>query len=197
MIKINLLKRKKKFKAVVLGVDLSQANFRGILIAIIISLLPGIILYGQWENNTKELQQDINKLKGEIRKLQVESNKLKNIQDEIDAFAKQEVKLQDKLKVVKQIIKIKKNPVNILLYIAKHIPKDIWLTDLNVNNDKLVLKGRSVSYKSIGLFIKNLKSSVFFDKSLDLVSSKTISEKELGVRTEEFEISSTIARYDL
>ncbi len=83
-----------------------------------------------------------------------------------------------------------------MLYLSKNIPTDIWLTNVDLAEDKITIEGESESYKSIGLFIENLKSSIFFNETLNLVESKTVENPVLKRRTEYFKITSEIARYD-
>ena len=82
--------------------------------------------------------------------------------------------MNEKLKAVNEVLKLKKNPVNLLLYISKNISTDLWIDKLSITKGgTLEIQGGSNSYKSIGVFIESLNQSIFFDKSIKLIKSQT------------------------
>ena len=195
MIKINLLPSKKSAGLpVVLGMDLNLVNFKLLLVAMLLNALPGFIK-DYWNGEIKTVNEELQAKNNELAALNVKLGGEDSIQKMIDAFTIQETKLKERLGVVKTILKTKKNPSKILYYIAQNIPDDLWLTSVQLNDVNISIKGESISYKSIGLFIENLKNSIFFDKSIRLASSQTKKDNESGKRTEEFEISGIITKF--
>lgn len=197
MIEINLIVGKKPFKMpTILGVDMALINAKMIGVAIALSFVPGMFLESGWEEEVNTLNAQVEEFQQKVRKLDKKNDDNKNIQEQVDALARQEKKLAERLGVVKEIIKLKKNPMGIMLYIAKNIPEDVWLISLDLENNTLRMKGQSLTYKSIGTFIENLKSSVFFNKDITMTGSRTIEGKEGQSRVEEFDITGTIARFE-
>lgn len=197
MIEINLIVGKKPFKMpTILGVDMALINVKMIVLAIILSLIPGMFLESDWEPELAAVNQQVEETTQKVKKLEKKNDDNKTIQEQVDALARQEKKLAERLGVVKQIIKLKKNPMGIMLYIAKNIPEDVWLISLELENNTIKMKGQSLTYKSIGVFIENLKNSVFFNKDITMAGSRTIEGKDGQARVEEFDITGTIARFE-
>ena len=74
MIKINLIEQKKPFKMpIILGVDLSTVNLRLILAAVIVSYLPGIFLYPDWDEKVVLVEKKIKTLNIKLRKVRRKS----------------------------------------------------------------------------------------------------------------------------
>lgn len=196
MIEINLIVGKKPFKMpTIMGVDMALINVKMIVLAIVLSFIPGAFLESDWEPEINTANEQVGELQAKIKKLEKKNDENKSIQEQVDALARQEKKLAERLGVVKEIIKLKKNPMGIMLYLAKNIPDDVWIVSLNIENNTIKIRGQSLTYKSIGVFIENLKNSVFFNKDIVMSGSRTL-EREGQARIEEFDITGTIARFE-
>lgn len=197
MIEINLIVGKKPFKMpTILGVDMALINVKMIVVAILLTFVPGALLESDWEPELAAVNLQVEEFNAKIKKLEKKNDDNKSIQEQVDALARQEKKLAERLGVVKEIIKLKKNPMGIMLYIAKNVPEDVWLISFDVENNTIKMKGQSLTYKSIGIFIENLKNSVFFNKDITMAGSRTIEGKDGQSRVEEFDITGTIARFE-
>src|SRR5690606_17212227 len=108
----------------------------------------------------------------DLRSLNQKMNELKKIEQQIDALKDLEKKLSEKLEVVKQIISKRQNPFGLLHYLTQNTPSDVWITDVKLENGNIELRGFSESWKSIGTFLENLKSSIFFDKNIQYEQPK-------------------------
>ena len=196
MIEVNLKVGEKDFRLpVILGLDLNIISIKGIIIALFVHFIVPPIFNDNFLKGLEDIDTKIRGLKRQIRELKKKKKSQQDIQDQIDSFLQKEKKLNNKLVVVKRIIKLKKNPLKILLYISKNIPEDLWLTSMSLENDNIALSGESNSYKSIGRFIENLKKATFFDQSLKLTKSQTRAD-DSGRRVEEFEIKAKIVSYE-
>jgi len=196
MIKINLLPKKKKVGLpVIMGVNLNQLNFKMLVVAFLITFLPDLI-NSRWEEELSAITNESKVLDKKLKNLKKEAKAQGGIQKAIDIYILQEKKLKERLGIVKNIIKLKQNPSEIMLYVAKIVPTDLWILNLKFEGNKLSITGRSISYKSIGIFIEGLKNSVYFDKSIRLVTSKTKKDEKSGKRTEEFEIVGIVSRFN-
>lgn len=195
MIKINLLPSKKGTGLpVVLGMDLNLVNFKLLILALLFTIVPGFVK-DFWNADLAANNTEMETLNQDLGKLNAQLGGEDSVQKMIEAFTQQEKKLKERLDVVKNILKIKKNPARVLHYVAQNIPEDLWLTNISMVDNNVTFKGESVSYKSIGVFIENLKNSIFFDKSIRLVNSQTKKDNESGKRTEEFEIAGVITKF--
>jgi Tfp pilus assembly protein PilN len=197
MIRTNLYVGKKPFNiADVGGFDLSSINIKMLVIVILVSYVPEFLIYDGFKNDLITKTKQNKKLNLQQKDLVKQTRELKNIELQIEALTEQEARLASKLKVVKQIIKIRNNPMNILLYIAKNIPGEIWLTKIEMKDKQMIIDGQSTSYKSIGVFIENLRNSVFFNKSIRLSKSQSGLNKSFDKRTEQFQITGPIISYE-
>ena len=196
MIKINLSPQKKKFRLpVVLGIDLGLLNIKLILVALLLIMAPPFFFQNKWEEEAKLMDNEILSLKETSRKLSQKIKQVGVLQEKVDAFNNQERKLNKRLAVVKKLIKMRKNPVNILLYLTKNTPDDLWLKKVEIDNDQFRLEGNSLTYTSIGKFLEGLKSSIFFGDSLNLEKSETVKDEYSGKRKEYFSVSGKVERY--
>ena len=195
MIKINLLVGKKPLDITnVGGFDLSQINLKLLLFAIFLSYVPDWFIYDSFEESIKKenaLSAAANK---EFRIINKKVKSLKAIEKQIRALELLDKQLNEKLNVVRDIIKINTNPINILLYISKNIPSELWLKEVTIEKNLLKIKGESRSPKIIGNFMDSLKSSIFFRKDVKLPEFKT--ENRNDVRVEVFTIEATILSYE-
>ncbi len=107
----------------------------------------------------------------------------------------QEEGLEKKLAAVKQAISEKRNPAPILLYIAKNMPAELWIKELDMNQEELTIKGEALDYVSIGNFVTALKSSVFIRDANITSTSSSVREADKR-RIETFEVKFGIARFD-
>lgn len=201
MIKVNLLPKKAGVGIpAIAGANLSNLNLKAVLIFGAINLFVPGIFQNIYEEKLAEISAESKSLNDKIRKLNRELSGKKKLEKAIDQLITQEKNLKRRLGVVKKIIKIKNNPSKILHYLAKNTPKDLWLVSLKVyvenESNMISIKGESVSYKSIGIFIESLKNSVFFQRGVRLVNSQTKSDSKTGMRTEEFELVGKITRFN-
>ena len=67
---------------------------------------------------------------------------------------------------------------------------------MTLRNNEIFLEGVTPTYKSIGVFIENLKSSIYFDKNLNFDGAETEIDKNTGIRKERFKMSGKIVRYN-
>lgn len=196
MIKINLIPGQVQEGAFLGGIDISLVNWKLFFVFTLLAFIPqcGLELY--WGNQLETMDREISDTRGKIAIEQKKIDELKEVKKQVDDLKKKESALQGKLKVVQEVVSIRKNPMKILHYLALNMPSDVWITELQIENDKMLIKGNAVDYKSIGIFIDNLKNAVFFEKQVNLDDYSTEIIKDTEQRVEEFQISAKILRYD-
>lgn len=200
MIEINLLGRKKKRKIPkILGVEITEINFKMLILVYLISFVPEFLVYPSMEEEITAIQNTIDNLSREEKNLTTFIKKNQNAEDKLKAFNEQVELLRIRSAQVDKIIKSKTNPQKLLEKMARSIPEDMWLDELEVKSDKnFAMKGASVTYKSIGDFIRLGNEARFFNNTLRLKTSETKSEKIGGTdyRLERFVIEGTIETFD-
>lgn len=193
MIQINLSTTKRPVDITnVGGIDLSKINVKFVLLAILIYYSPGWFIYPQWEAEIETEAKKLEVLTQERTKLASEVDALKDFDKQIEALNKQEEKLKAKLEVVKGILSKRQNPWEVLVYVAQNIPTELWLTSLQYEGKRIVFKGLSMDYTPQGVFLENIKKSVFFDKNVSYSKSETTAVPQGQKNLAPFEISAQI-----
>jgi Tfp pilus assembly protein PilN len=193
MIKINLSNAQKQMDmSNVGGFDFTKIKIKAVGLAIVILYAPDFFLLPMWEQERVDKQQEVTIVNSELTSLKRKITQASELEKQIQDLKEQERILTEKLTVVKQILSEKRNPSNLLIYLAKNIPKDVWITDLTFANDELKLSGESLDYSSIGKFLDSVKSSVFIKEASVTKSESVVREDKM--RVERFEINFKIAR---
>ena len=196
MIEINLSPTKKAGSATeIAGIDLSYINVKMMLIAFLLWLLPGGFIEDFYDEKIADNNKQTQKLNKEYRTLSSKVRSMSNIQKQIDALKSQEEKLAQKLNTVKKIISKRSNPFLVLDYLANNIPEDVWLTNIELENSDIIIRGYSKNWKSIGSFLENLKNSIFFSQNISYTRPDGANSEYKGQRVEVFEIKAQIARF--
>jgi Tfp pilus assembly protein PilN len=196
MVKINFSLTKKVIDLQdVGGINFSNLNVKLTLVMILLSYVPEWFVYQEFEDQLKSAEAEVRTLNNEQRKLAKKKKNYSQYEDKFEALRDQQNRLNEKLKIVKTIITTKKNPEELLHYVAKNMPKNLWVYELKIEQNVFELKGRSRDYKSVGLFIQSLKNSIFFSNTLKLDSSKTVEISE-NKRVEEFVLKGNIVRFN-
>lgn len=197
MIKINLSTVKKPMDlANVGGFDLSKINVKWVVLAIVFLYAPDFFVVDNLTEIRDARDQELQALIAQKNKITKEVNELKNFDKQIEMLKRREEELASKLEVVKSILSTKKNPWNILVYVAKNIPPEIWLTEIKYEGDKLQIKGRSSDYQSQGIFLENLKKSIFFDKNITYQKNDAAPTGRDNRKLASFDITAVITRYE-
>ena len=199
MIEINLLEQKKPVNLQFGGIDLRQINIKGYFVAIIIWYLPGMLLYGEWENERKSANEMLSKLQTKLRKVSKEVRANKHIKVKLDAYNKQVKDLEKRSEQVRKIIRKRTNPKMALERIARNLPEDMWLNDLEIKEDKSILiNGMTYSFRSMSNFLTLANESSFFGKTLEVTDTKTIKEtgRNKSARIEKFAIKGRIVLFN-
>lgn len=174
------------------GFDFTKIKIKAVGLAIVILYAPDFFLLPMWEQERVDKQQEVAIVNSELTSLKRKITQASELEKQIQDLKEQERILTEKLTVVKQILSEKRNPSNLLIYLAKNIPKDVWITDLTFANDELKLSGESLDYSSIGKFLDSVKSSVFIKEASVTKSESVVREDKM--RVERFEINFKIAR---
>jgi len=181
MIEINLIAQKKSSRMpVVLGMDLNLFNVKAFAAALVLGYGVKIILGMTWESDYNSLIKKTESVKKEIEDFEEKTKGTKDLQKVLKAYGKQMEKLKKREGIVEEVLKRRNNPRALLERLARNTPSDLWFTSLTIGSDNMLeIKGRSLSYKSIGDFSVMVGESRFMSgRKLELKSSETVEEKE-------------------
>lgn len=196
MIEINLItKGKETDLSNIGGINFSLINLKYVVVAIILvfTLRPIIdILYGA-DIKSKELK--ITELRKTVREKENELRQYDSVKQQVKELDEQQTKLKAKIDVVKKIVEMRKNPFNVLKYIAENTPANVWVIDLTLEAGELQLMGYSTSWKAIGDYIENLKTSIFFNGNVTYEKPSELKEEFNKKRVETFKIKTKLVGF--
>jgi Tfp pilus assembly protein PilN len=196
MIKVNLVSAGNKLDVSNIGgLDFTLVKFKAVLLVIFLLYVPDFTLVPYFQKEIENINGVIRSKQGQLNDLNKKLKKGREVEKQIQDLKAQELALKDKLIAVKQAISEKKNPADLLLYLAKNTPETLWITNLVIDKDQMVIKGEASDYKSIGDFVTNLRSSVFI-KDANIVNTQSTVREIDKKRIESFEVKFQIARFD-
>lgn len=196
MIKINLTTTQKQADLSNLGgFDFTKLKFKAVGLAIFLIYVPDFFLTPMWEEDFTAKQAELQTLQSEVNSLKRKVSQSAAFEKQIRELKAQEENLVKKLTAVKEAISLKRNPSNLLLYISKNMPAELWIKELSIDQMTMLIKGEALSYSSVGSFVANLKSSVFI-KDANIKSTNSIVRESDKKRLEVFEVQFEIARFE-
>jgi Tfp pilus assembly protein PilN len=196
MIKINLSTGRQQVDiSNIGGFDFSKIKIKALALVFVLMYLPDFFVLPMWQESIEQKRAEVTQLRSKLGRLKDEVGKTKDFEKQIQDLKIQEQNLGQKLMAVKEAISIKRNPAALLLYMAKNTPADLWIKELNLENDSMVVKGEASNYTSIGEFVTNMRSSVFI-KEANITSTVSAVRESDKQRVETFEVKFGIGRYD-
>ena len=196
MIKINLSAAQKQADFSNLGgFDFTKLKIKAVLLACVLIYLPDIFLVSVWEDEFNTKNQELTELQSKSMSLKRKVSQSSTLEKQIRELKAQEENLGKKLTAVKQAISQKRNPANLLLYVSKNMPDDLWIKELVIDGETMLIKGDALSYNSVGNFVNNLRSSIFIKDSSFKATTSAVRASDKR-RIESFEISFVLARLE-
>lgn len=196
MIKINLSNAKKQVDiSNIGGFDFTKMKIKAVIIAIVLIYVPDFVLVPMWEDERNVANEEVTQKQNRLSSLKRKVAQSNDLEKQIRELKAQEENLSKKLTAVKQAISEKRNPSPLLLYIAKNIPTELWIKELSILQDDMVIRGEALDYTSIGNFVNSLRSSVFI-REAQIVSTASQMRETDKKRIETFEVKFKIARFE-
>jgi len=158
LIRINLLTEAKAAaaskKAPILpsGVRLNNVLFFG---AVALGVLYVAIFGGLALSERSRLNDD-------IAKARLEAERLKSIIEEVKEYEEKKTNLESKIQLINALKTNQKGPVRLMDEISKALPDLVWLTNLDLANNQITMRGKTLSPNAVATYLENLKKSPFF-----------------------------------
>ena len=152
----------------------------------VLGLLFLFYMYSQWST---QLTAETHRIEG----LRVQKKSLEQIKEQVEAFDKQRIILQQRVSTIEQLQRDRKGSEELLDMVANTVSRteNLWLTTLTKKGTSLSMEGSSASINAVANFITALKRSGYFQK-VEIKESKQ-DEKNTAVQTFLFQISAEIA----
>ena len=102
------------------------------------------------------------RLDDEITKARIEAERLKSIIEEVKEYEAKKASLESKIQLINALKTNQKGPVRLMDEISKALPDLVWLSNLDVANNQISMKGKTLSPNAVATYLENLKKSPFF-----------------------------------
>jgi Tfp pilus assembly protein PilN len=149
------------------------------------ALVLGFFYY-TWANQ-------LGKENAEIKRLTAQKTDLEQTKQQVEAFEKQKVILQQRVATIEQLQRDRTGGQELLDMVANTVSRteNLWLTEMVRKGNTLSLEGSSASVNSVANFITALKRSGYFQK-VEIKETKQ-DEKTQAIQTFLFQITADIA----
>ena len=202
MIKINLAHKRERKRTDLpsfFGINLNTINIKAIAFAIAVVYVVDWGLPFLWKFRTEKVQAEIEILRGNLQISKEDLKNLENADRQLASYNSKVEQLQKESSEMESLLSRKSNPKRLLERVARSMPDDLWFTAIEIRPDKtLELEGKSLSYGSIGKFILAINESPFLNKSMKLLHSETLVDKEgmREIRVEKFNVEGQIKTFN-
>lgn len=122
------------------------------------------------------------------------------IQKDIDGYAPQlaqvekfraaKADIEKKLSVIDELSVARSGPVHLFDEVATHLPDRMWLTQMEVQGQKLTIEGVSLDNELVALFLTAMNASPYFE---DVELLQTEAKEVDGYKLNAFEMSATLS----
>jgi Tfp pilus assembly protein PilN len=128
-----------------------------------VGLVLGAVVLGffyyTWQNQ-------LNKENTEIKRLTAQKTDLEQTKQQVEAFEKQKITLQQRVSTIEQLQRDRTGGQELLDMVANTVSRteNLWLTEMVRRGSTLSLEGSSASINAVANFITALKRSGYFQK---------------------------------
>jgi type IV pilus assembly protein PilN len=175
------------------GSDMGEFDFglqisnRQLIVNLVLLLLGPIVMFLHQDSNLPPKQARLNQINTELSSLQAKNTQAAASVDEIKRYEKEQEKLEFQIKAINRLQKDRLREVRVLDYIQREIPERVWLSKLELNDNKMTISGTATADTELTNFMENLQKSAYL-KDVNLLRSTEATVPEMGV-VRKFEIS--------
>jgi Tfp pilus assembly protein PilN len=207
MIKVNLMRNKVADTAVG-GTSVRSSGGGGgegtrealIKVAFILLFTLGLMMYES--QNIRELNEETSRIQAMVRDLEVQAKAKATEVDSIKDIAKQAQELEDKLKVLKLLSKLRLREVKTLDFMQSSIPEKVWLKGIRYETDKDLrerteagryqFQGNSVTTEDLSDFVKRLEDSAYLSEVIVIQNQESTGPARGGGGLREFQFTAEV-----
>lgn len=196
MIEINLSPVAKAQDFTKIGpINLSMINLPLLVISIFIYTFGEGLVEGYFTDDIEKTEKMFQIKNKEYRTLSQELKSYDEVKLKVQQLEDQERILSEKIGIVQKIVDKRQNPYRVLKYIAEKTPKAVWITELEIDDKNLRIKGYSKTWEAIGNLIEELKASTHLSGGVNFSRPEDLGAQYNGVRVETFELSTTVTNF--
>jgi Tfp pilus assembly protein PilN len=206
MIKVNLMRNKVADTAVG-GTSVGGSVRSGdetreaiIKIAFILLFTLGLMMYES--QNIRGLNEEAGRIRAMVADLEVQAQAKSVEVNAIKDIAQQAKELEDKLKILKLLSKLRLREVKTLDFMQSSIPEKVWLKGIRYETDKNLrertesgryqFEGNSVTTEDLSDFVKRLEDSAYLDEVIVIKNQESNSPVRSGGGLREFQFTAEV-----
>ncbi|MEK2687592.1 PilN domain-containing protein [Bdellovibrio sp. GT3] len=158
---------------------------------LVVALIPVIGLYVYQEQHIPQLQAQLSTMQTTLRELEEYNAKQAASVAEIKKFKEDEAIIEARISALDKISRDRYREIRVMDLLQQVIPEKAWLTQVNLNPEKMNVQGLGLSDFEVSQFLEALTKSVFL-MDVNLVSSTEVTVD--GMILKKFEISAVLER---
>ena len=109
------------------------------------------------------------RLANQIVETQRRITELEKVIGEVNNINKRKKEVEDKLKILNDLRKLRSGPVRMLDALATATPKKVWLSDFNEQNNQVKITGKALSHEDVAELMRGLATVVWTPKGMGRV----------------------------
>ncbi len=187
MIKVNLLKNRVQDPGLGQSSMEPGGDSREALVKIAFILLFTIGLMMFESQNIRTLNDERNRVQATVNDLELQAAAKAHEVEGIKDIAKQAQELEDKLKILKLLSKLRLREVKTLDFMQSSIPEKVWLkaityasTKERVEDGHFQFTGNAVNTEDLTEFVKRLEDSAYMDEVIVIKNQEVTGPRKAG-----------------
>ncbi len=136
---------------------------RQVLILASVIVIGGLVGNYLWYANREEAR---TRLSDQINSTQARITELEKVIGEVNNINKRKKEVEDKLKILNDLRKLRSGPVRMLDALATAMPKKVWLSDFNEQSNRVKLVGKALSHEDVAELMRGLATVVWTPKGM-------------------------------
>ncbi len=139
---------------------------RQILILAAVVVIGGLVGNYLWYSDREG---ERTRLQAQLAETQRRITELEKVIGEVNNINKRKREVEDKLKILNDLRKLRSGPVRMLDALATAIPKKVWLQDFNEQSNQVKLTGSAMSHEDVAELMRGLSTVVWTPKGMGRV----------------------------
>lgn len=173
--------------------SMSGAEIQQVALKFVVILLSTAGLWGYETYNIDNLKETNQTLTAQNVAMQNEIKEKQPIAVKAKELQKKITDLEGRIKIIKDLSKTRLREIKAMDYIQNVIPEKVWLTVLDIHDEKVKIEGSTMSDDQLNKFIEMLDGKSYFQNVI-LLRAVEQKSKEGTIKT--FEISSALKATD-
>lgn len=152
---------------------------RDAVVRLFIMFLFPIGLWYYESENIPQLRDRANKLKIELTQLKAHNAQLSGRANEIRKLKEEQTKIESQINRILKLSKDRLTEIKVIEAVQNQISERVWLTKMEINNQKLLLSGIAMGDFELSGFIETLTNSAFYTEVNLKNSAEHVFEKNI------------------